>query len=74
MSSGATWRRPQNCEGRTKQVNSGRMGKQNVVLALLPKLSGASTASVAETMCFIYKRSRLALLIGVCGAVVYIAQ
>lgn len=50
------------------------MGKQNVVLALLPKLSGANTASVAEAMCFIYKRSRLALLIGVFGAVVYIAQ
>ncbi|KAH6885430.1 nucleoside phosphorylase domain-containing protein [Thelonectria olida] len=48
---------------------TGRIGKYNVVLALLPHMGKANAACAAATMCSSYNSLRLALLVGVCGGV-----
>lgn len=46
---------------------TGRVGKYNVVLALLPHMGKANAASAAASMRSSYGGLRLALLVGVCG-------
>lgn len=48
---------------------TGRIGKCNVVLVLLPNMGKASAASAAASLRSSYPRVSLALLVGICGAV-----
>lgn len=53
--------------GDPNSYTTGRVGKYNVVLALLPHMGKANAASAAASMRSSYGGLRLALLVGVCG-------
>src|SRR5436190_6957749 len=53
--------------GDQNTYTTGRIGKHNVVLALLSDIGKASAASVAANFRSSYNRIQLALLVGVCG-------
>ncbi|KAJ3454680.1 hypothetical protein MRS44_013280 [Fusarium solani] len=53
--------------GDPNSYTTGRVGKCNVVLALLPHMGKATAASAAASMRSSYGGLRLALLVGVCG-------
>ncbi|KAH8651689.1 nucleoside phosphorylase domain-containing protein [Ilyonectria robusta] len=54
--------------GDPNNYTTGRMGKYNVVLALLPHMGKTNAASTTASMRSSYGGLRLALLVGVCGA------
>lgn len=56
-------------DGDPNIYTTGRMGKCNVVLVLLPNMGKASAASAAASLRSSYPRVSLALLVGICGAV-----
>jgi nucleoside phosphorylase len=56
-------------QGDPNTYTTGRIGKYNVVLALLPHMGKANAASAAASMRSSYTRLRLVLLVGVCGGV-----
>lgn len=58
--------------GDTNNYTTGCVGKYNVVLALLPHMGKVNAASAVASMRSSYSSLRLALLIGVCGAVPHI--
>lgn len=55
--------------GDPNSYTTGRVGHCNVVLALLPHMGKANAASAAASMRSSYTGLRLAILVGVCGAV-----
>ena len=55
--------------GDFNHYTTGRIEHHNVVLALLPHMGKASTASAAASLRSSYTNVRLALVVGVCGAV-----
>lgn len=55
--------------GDLNNYTTGRIGKYNVVLALLPYTGKSNAASAAASMRSSYECLRLVLLVGVCGAV-----
>ncbi|KFA46644.1 hypothetical protein S40293_08205 [Stachybotrys chartarum IBT 40293] len=55
--------------GDSNQYTTGRIGKHNVVLALLPHMGKVNAATAAASMRSSYVALKLALLVGVCGAV-----
>ena len=55
--------------GDDNQYTTGRIGKHDVVLALLPRTGKVDAASAAARMRTSYTALKLALLVGVCGAV-----
>ncbi|KAK7413539.1 hypothetical protein QQX98_007617 [Neonectria punicea] len=54
--------------GDPNSYTTGRVGKYNVVLALLPHMGKTNAASAAASMRSSYGSLQLALLVGVCGA------
>ncbi|KAF5026905.1 hypothetical protein F66182_935 [Fusarium sp. NRRL 66182] len=48
---------------------TGRIGKFNVAMALLPRSGKVNAAGAAVSLRFSYKNIQLALLVGICGAV-----
>ncbi|KAH7123380.1 putative kinesin [Dactylonectria estremocensis] len=54
--------------GDPNSYTTGRVGKYNVVLALLPHMGKTNAASAAASMRSSYGGLQLALLVGVCGA------
>ncbi|KAH7118152.1 hypothetical protein B0J13DRAFT_202103 [Dactylonectria estremocensis] len=54
--------------GDPNSYTTGRVGKYNVVLALLPHMGKTNAASAVASMRSSYGGLRLALLVGVCGA------
>ncbi|KAK4044797.1 nucleoside phosphorylase domain-containing protein [Parachaetomium inaequale] len=55
--------------GDSNHYTTGRVGKYNVVLALLPHMGTIDAASAAASMRSSYRALKLALLVGVCGGV-----
>jgi nucleoside phosphorylase len=55
--------------GDPNHYTTGRVGKYNVVLALLPHMGTIDAASAAASMRSSYRALKLALLVGVCGGV-----
>ena len=55
--------------GSNNLYKTGRIGKHNVVVALLSGMGKASAASTAASIRSSYRRVRLALLVGICGGV-----
>ena len=55
--------------GDVNHYTTGRIGKYNVVLALLPHMGKANAASAAANIRSSYNCLRLALLVGICGGV-----
>lgn len=55
--------------GDPNHYTTGRVGKYNVVLALLPNMGTIDAASAAASMRSSYRALKLALLVGVCGGV-----
>ncbi|KAL2201170.1 nucleoside phosphorylase domain-containing protein [Corynascus similis CBS 632.67] len=55
--------------GDPNHYTTGRVGKYNVVLALLPHMGKVDAASAAASMRLSYRALKLALLVGVCGGV-----
>ncbi|GFF85987.1 hypothetical protein IFM60648_07550 [Aspergillus lentulus] len=55
--------------GDQNTYTTGRIGKYNVVLALLPGMGKASAAGAAANFRSSYRGVQLALLVGICGAV-----
>ncbi|ETS86577.1 hypothetical protein PFICI_00405 [Pestalotiopsis fici W106-1] len=55
--------------GDTNTYTTGRIGKYNVALALLPNMGTASAAGAAAGMRSSFPRLRLVLVVGVCGGV-----
>lgn len=55
--------------GDVNSYTTGRIGKYNVVLALLPQMGKANAAGAAASIRSSYNCLRLALLVGVCGGV-----
>ncbi|KIN06987.1 hypothetical protein OIDMADRAFT_36682 [Oidiodendron maius Zn] len=55
--------------GDTNSYVTGRMGKHDVVLALLPNMGKVSAAGTASGLRSSYPSLKLAFLVGVCGAV-----
>ncbi|KAM0345671.1 hypothetical protein ACHAPU_006326 [Fusarium lateritium] len=55
--------------GDTNHYTNGRIGKYNVVLALLPSIGKAHAAGAAASLNASYTNLRLALLVGICGGV-----
>ena len=55
--------------GDDNQYATGRIGKHDVVLALLPRTGKVGAAGAAASMRTSYTALKLALLVGVCGAV-----
>ena len=53
--------------GNTNSYTTGRVGKHNVVLALLPQMGKANAAGAAASMRSSYSALKLTLLVGVCG-------
>ncbi|KAF4991981.1 hypothetical protein FDECE_13845 [Fusarium decemcellulare] len=53
--------------GDPNSYTTGRVGKYNVVLALLPHMGKVNAASAAASMRSSYSSVRLALLVGICG-------
>ncbi|CEJ92446.1 hypothetical protein VHEMI08100 [[Torrubiella] hemipterigena] len=58
-------------EGDLNNYTTGRIGKYNAVLALLPHMGKANAAGAAASMRSSYTRLKLVLLVGVCGGVPY---
>ncbi|ETS03756.1 purine and uridine phosphorylase [Trichoderma reesei RUT C-30] len=56
-------------QGDTNTYTTGRIGKHNVVLALLPNMGTASAAGAAASFRSSYPGLKLALLVGICGGV-----
>ncbi|KAH7627811.1 nucleoside phosphorylase, partial [Sordaria sp. MPI-SDFR-AT-0083] len=56
-------------DGDPNVYTTGRMGKCNVVLVLLPNMGKASAASAAASLRSSYPQVSLAFLVGICGAV-----
>lgn len=54
--------------GDPNSYTTGRVGQYNVVLALLPQMGKTNAASATASMRSSYTNLRLALLVGVCGA------
>lgn len=57
--------------GDFNHYTTGRIGHHNVVLALLPNMGKAGAAGAAASLRSSYHNVRLALVVGVCGAVPY---
>ncbi|KAF7556386.1 hypothetical protein G7Z17_g1435 [Cylindrodendrum hubeiense] len=57
--------------GDQNTYTTGRVGKYDVVLALLPHMGKANAASTAASLCSSYGGLQVALLVGVCGGVPY---
>lgn len=55
--------------GDPNNYTTGRVGKYNVVLALLPNIGKANAASAAASIRSSFGRLQLALLVGICGGV-----
>jgi nucleoside phosphorylase len=55
--------------GDTNHYTTGRIGKHDVVLALLPNMGKAAAAGAAASFRSSYPSLRLALLVGICGGV-----
>src|SRR5262245_33230939 len=55
--------------GDLNSYTTGRIGKYNVVLALLPRIGKVNAASATASVRSSYTSLRLALLIGICGGV-----
>ena len=55
--------------GDTNSYRTGRIGKYNVVLALLPHMGKSNAAVAITSLRSSYTRLRLALLVGICGGV-----
>jgi nucleoside phosphorylase len=55
--------------GDHNQYTTGRIGKHNVVLALLPHIGKVEAATAAASMRSSYVALKLALLVGICGAI-----
>lgn len=55
--------------GDTNTYTTGRIGKHNVVLALLPNIGKVAAAGVAASVRSSYSGLRLAFLVGICGGV-----
>ena len=53
----------------TNHYTTGRMGKYNVVLFLLPNMGKATAAAASSELRSSYRGLKLTLLVGVCGAV-----
>ena len=60
--------------GDTNQYTTGRIGKHDVVLVLLPNIGKPSAAGAAASFRSSYTRLELAFLVGVCGGVPYIGR
>lgn len=56
-------------DGDPNHYTTGRIGKHDVVLALLPQMGKTNAASAAASMCCSYRALKLALLVGICGGV-----
>lgn len=59
--------------GDTNTYTTGRIGKHNVVLAVLPNIGTTTAAAAAASMQSSYTNLRLALLVGICGGIPTIA-
>ncbi|KAM6484168.1 nucleoside phosphorylase domain-containing protein [Trichoderma sp. SZMC 28011] len=55
--------------GDTNSYSTGRIGKHNVVLAILPGMGTNNAASATASLRSSYSNLRLALLVGICGGV-----
>nr|XP_036576344.1 ankyrin repeat protein [Colletotrichum truncatum]KAF6783069.1 ankyrin repeat protein [Colletotrichum truncatum] len=55
--------------GDPNTYTTGRIGKYNVVLALLPNMGGISAASAMASIRSSYTELKLAILVGICGGV-----
>src|SRR6516162_2236315 len=55
--------------GDTNSYRTGRVGKYDVVLALLPGMGKKNAAAAVASLRSSYTRLRLALLVGICGGV-----
>jgi tetratricopeptide (TPR) repeat protein len=55
--------------GDTNSYRTGRIGKYNVVLALLPHMGKGNAAAAITSLRSSYTRLHLALLVGICGGV-----
>ncbi|KAH7140353.1 nucleoside phosphorylase domain-containing protein [Dactylonectria estremocensis] len=60
--------------GDMNQYTTGRIGKHNIVLALLSHMGVAEAAGAAASLRSSYSRVRLALLVGVCGGVPFVGD
>lgn len=60
--------------GDTNTYITGRLGKHNVVLAVLPNMGTNSAASATASLRSSYGNLKLALLVGICGGVPRIAD
>ncbi|KAJ4855339.1 phosphorylase superfamily domain-containing protein [Trichoderma breve] len=60
--------------GDTNTYNTGRIGKHNVVLAILPGMGTNNAASATASLRSSYSNLKLALLVGICGGVPRIAD
>ncbi|RFU73729.1 kinesin light chain [Trichoderma arundinaceum] len=60
--------------GDTNNYTTGRIGKHDVVLALLSHIGKATAAAAAASMRSSYRALRLVILAGVCGGVPYTGQ
>ncbi|KAJ0413145.1 nucleoside phosphorylase domain-containing protein [Aspergillus carlsbadensis] len=60
--------------GDCNTYTTGRIGRYNVVLALLPNMGKVSAASAAASLHHSYRGLRLAILVGICGGVPFPVQ
>ncbi|OJJ31928.1 hypothetical protein ASPWEDRAFT_30878 [Aspergillus wentii DTO 134E9] len=60
--------------GDQNNYTTGRIGKHNVVIALLSQMGKASATSAAHSMRVSYSGLRLVLLVGICGGVPFIGD
>jgi nucleoside phosphorylase len=58
-------------QGDNNSYSTGRIGKHNVVMVLLPSMGKVNAAMAAAHLQISYRQIRLALLVGICGAVPY---
>ncbi|KAK3381943.1 hypothetical protein B0H63DRAFT_561536 [Podospora didyma] len=56
-------------DGDPNHYTTGRIGKHNVVLAVLPNMGKAAAASAAASLRASYRSVRIALVVGICGGV-----
>ncbi|KAH0385537.1 purine and uridine phosphorylase, partial [Aureobasidium melanogenum] len=55
-------------EGDMNAYSTGRIGQHNIVLAHMPRIGPTSAANVATGLRLSFRKVRLALVVGVCGA------
>ncbi|KAH7128992.1 nucleoside phosphorylase domain-containing protein [Dactylonectria macrodidyma] len=60
--------------GDMNQYTTGRIGKHNIVLALLPRVGVANAAGAATNLRSSYRRVKSALLVGICGGVPFVGD